>query len=83
MQRPKGTIDIYGEYYKKCEKCGAIDDDCRDDTIGTLIDEWDGSDMFYSENLPGYLFVTEKLMNLIKENKITNVFFEAVEEIKW
>ena len=39
--------------------------------------------MFYSENLPGFLFVTEDLMNLIKKNKITNAFFEPVEEIKW
>lgn len=75
--------DINGNYYKRCPKCGAIDYDCRDGTIGTLIDEWDGSDMFYSENLPGFLFVTDDLMKLIKKNKITNAFFEPVEEIKW
>ena len=75
--------DINGNYYKRCPKCDAIDYDCRDGTIGTLIDEWDGSDMFYSENLPGFLFVTEDLMNLIKKNKITNAFFKPVEEIKW
>ena len=75
--------DINGKYYKRCSQCGAIDYDFRDGTVGTLIDEWDGSDMFYSENLPGFLFVTEDLMNLIKKNKVTNAFFEPVEEIKW
>jgi hypothetical protein len=49
-----------------------------------LIDEskWDGSDFFMVWPLPMYVFVTERVVNMIDEYHLTGIRIEAVSELK-
>ena len=42
-------------------------------------DSWDGSDMFVSEYV-NYTFITEKVKNLFKKNKVTNIIITNIKE---
>ena len=42
-------------------------------------DSWDGSDMFVSECV-NYTFITEKVKNLFKKNKVTNIVITNIKE---
>ena len=49
-----------------------------------LIDEskWDGSDFFMVWPLPKYVFVTERVVNVIREHHLTGVRIVPVSELK-
>jgi hypothetical protein len=49
-----------------------------------LIDEsqWDGSDFFMVWPLPRYVFVTERVVDVIRDNHLTGVRFQPASEMK-
>ena len=70
-----------GEIMDKCEHCGTIGWKFRYDLTGLGVGtEWDGSDMFYYDNWPGVLIVTEKVKNVIENNKIKNTCFKNISD---
>ncbi|MGB9619005.1 MAG: double-CXXCG motif protein [Armatimonadota bacterium] len=59
---------------EKCEGCGYLKySDCDDPE--RLIDpsQWDGSDFFIVWPLPKFIFVTDRVAKLIRENRLTGV----------
>ncbi len=45
------------------------------------IDSWDGSDIFSPEGTT-FTICTQKVVNIIKKNKLTNIDYESVDEIE-
>jgi len=45
-------------------------------------DQWDGSDFFIVWPLPRYIFVTERVVQVVRENHLTGAAFENIEELK-
>jgi len=43
--------------------------------------QWDGSDFFYPEELPGMILVTERVKNLFKREKVGNCELTPIEEV--
>lgn len=43
--------------------------------------QWDGSDFFYPEELPGMILVTEKVKDIFKKEKVKNCEFTPIEEV--
>ena len=76
LQKADGTL------FGKCEKCGRVLED-MDGYVGTMIHDWDGSDVFLIKNLRGIPVVTEKVKELCEKNKIKNVVFTDVTEFEF
>ena len=74
--------DKNGEIVEKCNTCNVFDYDKAGDMqgFGVNIEEWDGSDMFFFDNWPGVIIVTEKVKNLIEEKKLKNIIFTNLKE---
>ena len=52
---------------------------------GIIVDEsqWDGSDFFIVKGYPRYVLITERVRDLIDQNKLTNCAVVRSEELKW
>ncbi len=50
-----------------------------------VLDEnqWDGSDFFYPEELPGMILVTERVKDLFKKEKVRNCKLTPIEEVSF
>ena len=46
------------------------------------LDSWDGSDFFMPDGTL-FTYVTERVMNLLKKHKVTNVFMQNLTEVEW
>jgi hypothetical protein len=45
-------------------------------------DSWDGSDFFMEERKSGWVFVTRRVVDFFRRNKIRNVQFERMDELE-
>ncbi len=72
-----------GDIMNKCEECGKILEK-TDDLIGAYINvkEWDGSDIFYFENLFGLPIITEKVKCILIKNGIRNIKLTNIKDFK-
>jgi hypothetical protein len=81
MAKPESGIHL--DKAKSCAGCdhltytGLLD-------AAQLIDEgkWDGSDFFMVWPLPRFIFVTERVVRVIRENHLRGVCVESVSEMK-
>ncbi|SFA99882.1 MULTISPECIES: hypothetical protein [unclassified Bacillus (in: firmicutes)] len=67
--------DSEGKILEHCPVCHRIPPSIKDEALGLSINlqTWDGSDLFYFSNWEGGLIVTEKVKDVIEEEKILNV----------
>jgi len=73
-----------GIYIKKyCEYCNFKRYSAYEN--GIIVDEnnWDGKDILTVTGYPGHVLVTERVRNIIEENKLTGVLFTPSNELKW
>ncbi|MBU3185954.1 hypothetical protein [Clostridium estertheticum] len=73
-----------GELLDKCDQCDNFDYDKAEDEVEGLsvnLDEWDGSDMFQFKNWSGVIIVTEKVKEIIENNKLKSIKFTDISEI--
>ena len=75
--------DLEGNRIPHCEECGKIEYFGLYAYKGFSTDAWDGSDMFFLENWPGVLLVTEKVKEIITKNKFKNVRFVPLSEFQF
>ncbi|MBC7352010.1 MAG: hypothetical protein H5U08_06600 [Thermogutta sp.] len=69
---------------KKCDACGLLKySGC--DNPERLIDpsQWDGSDFFIVWPLPKFIFVTDRVAKLIRENRLTGVVLKDPTKLKF
>jgi len=81
MAKPESGIRL--DESKSCAVCGSLQyTDLTDAT--QLIDEskWDGSDFFMVWPMPKFVFVTERVVNVIREHHLTGVRIEPIWELK-
>lgn len=45
------------------------------------VDQWDGSDFVMVWPLPGFIFVTDRVADLIRSNKLTGAFLRRLEDL--
>jgi len=78
MASPESGIKLI----KHCSGCGHLEYSGFDDP-SKIIDPslWDGSDFFMVWPLPKFIFVTERVMNFIKKEKLTGCRLVSVEKL--
>ena len=77
-----------GAEVPRCQKCGCFLGGLK--STKELLreggfevnDEWDGGDMFHYKNWKGAIIVTERVKQLLEDNKIKNVILTKLDEFK-
>lgn len=74
-----------GTQIDKCEKCGRFLPEAKSKVHGLSvdIDEWDKSDIFFFKNWFGMIIITQKVKDLLEQNKITNIKFQNIKDFKF
>lgn len=67
----------------KCEYCKLSTYSPYNDSIIINPDNWDGSDFFTINGFPRYIFITERVKELIQANKFKGCELKLPSEMKW
>jgi hypothetical protein len=68
----------------RCPACGAIDDDTKIDDPTKVVDEssWDGSDFFRVERISGWIFITDRVVQVLRESQFKGWKAYSLAEMK-
>ncbi len=79
----KSEAGIHLDELKSCPECGLLQYTGLSNAR-QLIDEtkWDGSDFFMVWPLPRYVFVTERVIRIVREHRLTGVQITPLSELK-
>lgn len=77
------SVDTGIEIVGKCEACGLLKYSLPKRGIGVNVYEWDGSDMFIVNEFQKFIIITEKVKNIIMDNRLINCAIIAADEIEW
>ena len=77
--------DTDGKVIEGCEKCGLIDfwTEKGINGLSVPLDKWDGSDIFMFQNKQGVMICTDRLKEACEKEKIRNICFTPIEEVKF
>ncbi len=75
---------LNGEEFEACSTCGRITEDIDElEGVGFDINKWDGSDIFLIDNFEGIPVVTQKVKDIFEKNKIKNIIFTNMKELRF